>query len=94
MHVDTFNTNTTFNIIADSPVYPPPPPLRGAGVTDMFFMLLNCVLVSIVWSLRDREVSCSASDRQGSNFESCVWRTVSSQSFHHPQDVLQRWPKA
>ena len=26
------------------------------------------------------EVACSASDRQGSNFESCVWRTVSSQS--------------
>ena len=44
--------------------------------------------VSIVGSLRDREVACSASDRQGSNFESCVWRTVSSQSFHHPQEVL------
>ena len=27
-------------------------------------------------------------DRQGSNFESCVWRTVSSQSSHHPQEVL------
>ena len=38
--------------------------------------------------LRDREVVCSASDRQGSNFESCVWRTVSSQSSHHPQEVL------
>ena len=43
------------------------------------------VKVSIVGSLRDREVACSASDRQGSNFESCVWRTV---SFHHPQEVL------
>ena len=43
---------------------------------------------SIVGSLRDREVACSASDRQGSNFESCVWRTVSSQSSHHPQEVL------
>ena len=42
------------------------------------------VKVSIVGSLRDREVACSASDRQGSNFESCVWRTVSSQSSHHP----------
>ena len=41
--------------------------------------------LSIVGSLRDREVACSASDRQGSNFESCVWRTVSS---HHPQEVL------
>ena len=39
-------------------------------------------------SLRDREVACSASDRQGSSFESCVWRRVSSQSFHHPQEVL------
>ena len=43
------------------------------------------VKVSIVGSLRDREVACSTSDRQGSNFESCVWRTVSS---HHPQEVL------
>ena len=46
------------------------------------------VKVSIVASLRDREVACSASDRQGSNYESCVWRTVSSQSSHHPQEVL------
>ena len=46
------------------------------------------VKVSIVVSLCDREVACSASDRQGSNFESCVWRTVSSQSSHHPQEVL------
>ena len=38
------------------------------------------VKVSIVGNLRDREVACSASDRQGPNFESCVWRTVSSQS--------------
>ena len=45
------------------------------------------VKVSIVGSFCDREVACSASDRQGSNFESCVWRTVSSQSFHHPQEV-------
>ena len=46
------------------------------------------VKVSIVGSLRDREVACSASDRQGSSFEFCVWRTVSSQSSHHPQEVL------
>ena len=45
-------------------------------------------LVSIAGSLRDRELACSASDRQGSNFESCVWRTVSSQLSHHPQEVL------
>ena len=46
------------------------------------------VKVTIVGSLRDLEVACSASDRQGSNFESCVWRTVSSHSSHHPQEVL------
>ena len=46
------------------------------------------VKFSIVGSLRDREVACSASDRQGSNFESCVWKTVSSQSSQHPQEVL------
>ena len=46
------------------------------------------VKISIMGSLRDREVACSASDRQGSNFESCVWRTVSFQSSHHPQEVL------
>ena len=46
------------------------------------------VKVSIVGCLRDREVAFLASDRQGSNFESCVWWTVSSQSSHHPQEVL------
>ena len=46
------------------------------------------VKVSIAGSPRDREVACSASDRQGSYFESCVWRSVSSQSSHHPQEVL------
>ena len=44
--------------------------------------------VSNVGSLRDREIACSASYRKGSNFESCVCRTVSSQSSHHPQKVL------
>ena len=45
------------------------------------------VKVSIVGSFRDREVAGSASDRQGSYFESCVWRTVSFQSSHQPQEV-------
>ena len=44
--------------------------------------------LSIVGSLRDREVTCSTSDFQGFNFESCVWRAVSSHSFHHPLEVL------
>ena len=63
------------------------PGLGGLKETKMFLPHPR-VKVSIVGSLRDREVACSASDRQGSNFESCVWRTVSFQSSHHPQEVL------
>ena len=63
------------------------PSLGGLRETKMFLSHPR-VKVSIVGSLRDREVACSASDRQDSNFESCVWRTVSSQSSHHPQEVL------
>ena len=78
------------------------PGLGGFKETKMFLPHPR-VKVSIVESLRDREVACLASDRQGSNFESCDWRTVSSQSSHHPQEVLlaqfslyvhKRWPKA
>ena len=60
------------------------PGLGGLKETQMFLPHPR-VKVSIVGSLRDREVACSASDRQGSNFESCVWMTVSS---HHRQEVL------
>ena len=60
------------------------PGLGGLKETKMFLPHPR-VKVSIVGSLCDREVACSASDRQGSNFESCVWRTVSS---HFPQEVL------
>ena len=63
------------------------PGLGGLKETKMFLPHPR-VKVSIVGSLHDREVACSASDRQGSNFESCVWRTVSSQSSHQPQEVL------
>ena len=63
------------------------PGLGGLKETKLFLPHPR-VKVSIVGSLRDREVACSASDRKGSNFESCVWRTVSSQSSHHPQEVL------
>ena len=63
------------------------PGLGGLKGTKMFLPHPR-VKVSIVGSLCDREVACSASDRQDSNFESCVWRTVSSQSSHHPQEVL------
>ena len=63
------------------------PGLGGLKETKLFLPHPR-VKVSIVGSLRGREVACSASDRQGSNFESCVWGTVSSQSSHHPQEVL------
>ena len=63
------------------------PGLGGLKETKLFLPHPR-VKVSIVGSLRDREEACSASDRQGSNFESCVLRTVSSQSSHHPQEVL------
>ena len=64
------------------------PGLGGLKETKMFLPHPR-VKLSIVGSLRDREVVCSASDRQGSNFESSVWRTVSSHSSHHPHEVLQ-----
>ena len=63
------------------------PGLGGFKETKMFLPHPR-VKVSIVGSLRDREVACSASDRQVSNFESCVWRKVSSHSSHHSPEVL------
>ena len=63
-------------------------PGLGSLKETKLFLSHPRVKVSIVGSLRDQEVACSASDRQGSNFESCVLRTVSSQSSHHPQEVL------
>ena len=66
------------------------PGLGGLKETKMFLPHPR-VKVSIVGSLRDREVACSASDRQGSKFKSCVWRTVSSQSSHQPQVLLAQF---
>ena len=63
-------------------------PGLGGWKKQKMFLPHPRVKVSIVGSLRDREVACSVSDRQGSNFESCAWWTVSSQSSHHPQEVL------
>ena len=63
------------------------PGLGGLKETKMFLPHPR-VKLSIVGSLRDREVVCSTSDRQSSNFESCVWRTVSSHSSHHPLEVF------
>ena len=51
----------------------------GPNVTcGMLYVIFN-----IVESLSDRKVACSAS-----NFETCVWRTVSCHSSHHPQEVI------
>ena len=63
-------------------------PVSAGWKKQKMFLPHPRVKVSIVGSLRDREVACAALDRLGSNFESCVWRTVSSQSSHHPQEVL------
>ena len=63
------------------------PGLGGLKETKLF-LLHPLVKLSIVGSLRDREVASSTSDRQGSNFQSCVWRLVPSHPFHHPQEVL------
>ena len=52
------------------------------------FLRRSFVKIYIVWSLRNREVACSASDRQGSNFKSFVWRGVSVHSSYRPQNVL------
>ena len=81
-HLFTFNS-----FLQTSRVRGSVPGLGGLKETKLFLPHPR-VKVSIVGSLRDREVACSASDRQGSNFESCVWRTVSSQSSHHPQEAL------
>ena len=61
------------------------PGLDGLKETKMF-LSHSLVKLSIAGSLGDREVACSASDLQGLNFESCVWRA--SHSSHQPQDVL------
>ena len=60
-------------------------PCLGSLKETKMFLPHPLVKLSIVESLRDREVACSASNLQGFNFESCVWRAVSS---HHPQEVL------
>ena len=60
----------------------------GSLKETQMFLPHPLVKLSVVGGFRDREVACSASDLQGLNFESCVWREVSSHSTHHPQEVL------
>ena len=65
------------------------PDLGGLKETKMFLPHPR-VKVSIVGSLRDREVACSASARQGPNFRIlCLEDSVISIiSINHPQKVL------
>ena len=63
------------------------PGLGGLKETKTF-LPHPLVKLSIVGILRDREIACSDLDRQGSNFESCVRKAVSSHSSHHPQEVF------
>ena len=60
----------------------------GGLKESKMFLPHPLVKLCIVGSLRDQEVACSASALQGLNFESCVWRAVSSHSFNHPHEVL------
>ena len=62
------------------------PGLGGLKETKVFLLHPLLKKLSIVGSLRDR--AYSASDLQGLNFESCVWRAVSSHSSHQPREVL------
>ena len=63
------------------------PGLGGLKEKQIFLPHL-LVKLSIVGSLRAREVACSASDLQGLIVESYVWKAVSSHSSHHLQEVL------
>ena len=63
------------------------PGLGGLKGT-LIFLPHSLKKLSIVGSIRDREVSCSTSDLEGLNIESCVWRAVSFHSSHHPQEVF------
>ena len=63
----------------------------GSGAVvkaEVFLPRLLAQRFNIVRRLRDREVACSASDRQGSNFVFCVWRAMSFHSSHHLQEVV------
>ena len=63
------------------------------------FLTRPFVNLSILSSLLDREVTCSASDIQGLNFESCLGGSViSPSSGGYPGPIYpvcaQMWPKA
>ena len=64
---------------------------RWPSIKPLFFQRIvfnTIVFKKILGSPRARDVACSASNRQGSNLEFCVWRAVSSHSSHHTQELL------
>ena len=65
--------------------------IRFAYKEHIIFSIYIRPLVKLVlWgaSVTETCTACTASDLQGLNFESCVWRAVSSQPSHHTQEVL------
>ena len=55
---------------------------------SFFLIVMLWLALSIVGSLRDREVACSASYRQGSNFGILCLEGSAISLSHHPQEVL------
>ena len=63
-------------------------PSLGSLKETQMFLPHPLIKLSIVGSLRHREVACLASELQSLDFKSCVLRTVSSHLSHHAQEVL------
>ena len=63
-------------------------PSLGSLKETQMFLPHPLIKLSIVGSLRHREVACLASELQSLDFKSCVWRTISSHLSHHAQEVL------
>ena len=59
------------------------PALASKFQRNNMFLPYSLVNIQCCGSLRHRKVASSASNRQASNFESCVWRAVSSNSSYH-----------
>ena len=55
-------------------------PLEVVGRSSETHLEVGKIIAHSLVGFNFQEVGCSVSDRQGSNFESCVWR--------HPQKVI------
>ena len=60
--------------------------IKPKGSICLYYKWADTAFLGV--GIDDREVASSASDRQGLNFESCVWRAASSHLSHHPHEVL------